>query len=277
MSNYKNIVQKIIKYLTIFFSQLIGTLPMHIEAYKFIKIHKPWTGMKKYGWSANILMAIAILLGLYLFKDVFVFVKDAAIHPDVVGANINTFFTDFSFEKLEGALSGSKKYLVLIILEIFTFHFIQRTLELQMGRKPENSVKVFIEAEKRMIKAAFSAYIMEIITIAVFSVFIGLFGLESIFKEPLKYLIQFYFLGFTIIDNYHECFGLTLKESRKKTKEVTGVAVAVGAVAFALMYVPIIGVVAATMIGAVTATMAMQKYAPMEVVEEEEKDEEGFV
>ncbi len=245
-------------------------MPMHIEGYKFIKKHRPWTGMDKYGWAAKLLLFAAILLGIFLFWDVFLLAKDAVIHPDVSGASISSFFTDFSFDKFDWILGGSKKYLVLIVLEIFTFHFIQRTLEIQMGREPENTFKIFIAAEKRMIKVSIIAYIMEIITITIVSTLLGLIGLKSTLGQPSEYLIQFYFLGFIIIDNYHECFRLSIKESRKKAKEVMGIAVAIGGVAYFLMYIPIIGVVAATMIGAVTATLAMQRFSPLEVAEEEE-------
>ncbi len=223
--------------------------------------------MDKYGWAARVLLFAAIILGVFLFKDVFLFAKEAITNPDVASAGIGSFFTDFSFDKLDWALAGSKKYLILIVLEIFTFHFIQRTLEIQMGRPPENSFKIFIAAEKRMIKVSIIAYIMEIVTIAIVSAILGIIGLDSILEQTAKYLIQFYFLGFIIIDNYHECFRLSIKESRKKTKEVAGIAVAIGAVAFFLMYIPFIGVVAATMIGAVTATLAMQRFAPLGVGE----------
>ena len=137
-----------------------------------------------------------------------------------------------------------------------------------MGRKPAFTFKIFIAAEKRMIKASLLAWIMEIIVTAIAKAIIGIVGLGYLLNDPAGLLIQFYFLGFIIIDNYHECFGLTLKESAKRTKQVTGVAIAIGGVAYLLMYIPLIGVVAATMLGAVTCTLAMQRFAPIAVPEE---------
>ena len=251
-----------------YFNQFVRTIPMHKEAFYFLKKHQPWKGMEKYNWAAWVLLVAAVLLGYYFFRDTFFFVKDIFNNTGNLKAGASSFFTDFSFEKMDWALHGSKKYLILIVLEIFIFHFVQKTLELQIGRKSAFTFKVFIAAEKRMIRASIYAWIMEIIVTAVTKAIIGLFGLGFLLDDAAGLLIQFYFLGFIIIDNYHECFGLTLKESSKRTKKVVGVALAIGGVAYALMYLPLIGVVAATMLGAVTCTLAMQQFAPFEASEE---------
>ncbi|HFA49165.1 MAG TPA: hypothetical protein ENJ95_09125 [Bacteroidetes bacterium] len=243
--------------------QFAQTLPLHLDAIYFIKKHQPWRGMKRYRWMARALLGAAILLGFFFFKDAFLQAKEAIGDPQKFGASISSFWSGFSFEKMDWALHGSVKYLVLIVLEIFTFHFIQRALEIQTGRKPNNSFKAFVTAEKRMVKASFIAYVSETILRIVAKTLLGIFGLNVLLGQPVSLLIQFYFLGFLILDNYHECFGLTLKESRKRTKKVLGAALAVGGVAYILMYVPLVGVVAASMIGAVTAAYAMERFAPL--------------
>ena len=257
-------MSKIINNAILYIGQFIQTIPMHKEGYDFIKKHQPWKGMERYSWTARVLLISAILLGFFLFKDAFYLIKDIFSNEENTQLSLGSFFTDFSFDKIDWALHGTKKYVILIVLEIFTFHFIQRTLELQMGRKPTFTLKAFIAAEKRMIEASFIAWIMEVITIAIAKMLVGLVGLGYLLNDPIGLVIQFYFLGFIIIDNYHECFGLTLKESRKRTNQVAGVAIAIGGVAYLLMFVPLIGVVAATMIGAVTATLAMQRILPLE-------------
>lgn len=256
-----------LEYCQLYFKQFIQTLPLHKEGYEFIKNHQPWKGMDKYSWSARVMLFAAILLGYFFFKDAFLAAKDLINSASNSQAGLS-FFTDFSFEKIDWALKGTKKYLILIVLEIFTFHFVQKVLEIKTGRKPSYTFSAFMTAEKRMLKASLSAWIKEIIFIAIAKFFIGLVGLGFLLNDPVGLLIQFYFLGFIIIDNYHECFGLTLKESSKKTKQVAGIAIAIGGVAYCLMFVPLIGVVAATMIGAVTATLAMERFAPIEVANE---------
>ena len=67
-----------------------------------------------------------------------------------------------------------------------------------------------------------------------------------------------------MIDNYFECYGAKIKESAKIIREFAGASVGVGIVAFALMYVPLIGVLLATTLGAVAATIVMYKLVPPE-------------
>jgi hypothetical protein len=253
-----------LEYCQLYFKQFIQTLPMHKDGFEFIKKYQPWKGMEKYSWSARVLLIASVLLGYFFFKDAFIAAKELINTATNSQAGL-AFFTDFSFEKIDWALKGTKKYLILIVLEIFTFHFVQKVLEIKTGRKPSYTFSAFFAAEKRMLKASLSAWIKEIIFIALAKALIGIIGLGFLLNDPVSLLIQFYFLGFIIIDNYHECFGLTLKESSQKTKQVAGVAIAIGGVAYCLMFVPLIGVVAATMIGAVTATLAMERFAPMEV------------
>ncbi|MEO1260066.1 MAG: hypothetical protein AAFZ15_14830 [Bacteroidota bacterium] len=261
-------IGKIIENTIIYFRQFVQTVPLYLEGYAFLKKHKPWRSMNNYGWTARALLLVSILLGIFLFKDALLAAKDVISQPSFFGAGISSFFSGLSFEKMDWALHGTKKYLVLIVLELFTFHFIQRTLEIQVGRKPEYTFKAFMEAEKRMIKASIVAYILETITRIIANIFIGLFGLEYLLEKPVGLIIQFYFLGFIIIDNYYELFGFSLKESRKKMIKVGGIATAIGFITYFLMYIPLIGVVIATMLGAVTATLAMQRYAPLEPSEE---------
>ena len=261
-------LNKLFQYSKLYFNQFVQTVPLHKEGFVFIKKHRPWNSMQQYSWAARVLLVAGIILGYYFFKDTFIFIKNIFENPTQTQASLGAFFTDINFEKIDWAVHGTKKYLVLIVLEIFTFHFIQRTLELQMGRKPDFSFDAFMKAEKRMIKASLFAWIMEIIFTAFAKVILGILGLGALLNDPTTFLIQFYFLGFIIIDNYHECFGLKLKASEKRTRTVAGAAIAVGGVTYLLMYIPMIGVLAATMIGSVTATLAMQRFAPMETVEE---------
>lgn len=264
----KNMIRKTIDNATLYFQQFTQTMPMHLEGYAFLKKHKPWKSMTNYSWTARALLIAAVLLGIYFFKDVFLVAKSAFEQPEVFGADVSSILSDFSFEKMDWALQGTKKYLVLIVLELFTFHFIQRTLEIQVGRIPKYTFKAFWEAEKRMIKASILAFFLETFTRAIANVIIGLFNLNYLLEKPVGFLIQFYFLGFIIIDNYHECFGLSLKESRKKMAKVGGIAIAIGFVTYFLMYIPLIGVVIATMLGAVTSTLAMQRLAHLDPSEE---------
>jgi len=56
---------------------------------------------------------------------------------------------------------------------------------------------------------------------------------------------------------------------------VPGVAVATGMVAYFLMFLPLVGVVLATGLGAVAATMAMERFSPVKVEPSSETQDTG--
>lgn len=249
-----------------FVRQFLVTMILHRRAWEFIQKYQPWQGLNRYGWIAKVIIGIAVIIGLQLFWSLYQTVAQAVNNPQAFGASVASVFTDFSFEKINWMLQGGRKYLVLILMEIVTFHFIQRTLEIQVGRKPDYSFNAFIRAEKRMIVVSLMTWVMETIVRGLADIPLGILGLSWL-KQPVGLVIQFFFLGFTLIDTYHECFELKVEESRKRTWQVAGVAVAIGLVAYVLMFIPVAGVLAATMLGGVAAAMAMERFAP--VTEEE--------
>jgi hypothetical protein len=249
-----------------FIRQFAVTLVLHRKAYGFIREYQPWKGLRRYGWTVKVLVLVAVLLGLRIFQSFYEIISEAVGNPQVFSAGLVSGFSSLSLEKFSWMLQGGQKYLVLIVLEVITFHFIQRTLEIRMGRQPDHSFKAFMRVEKRMIIVSLIAWITESIVQGLVNIPLDIFGFDFL-KQPFGLVIQFFFLGFTFIDNYHECFGLNITQSRKRSWEVAGVAVAAGLVAYVLMFVPLVGVVAATMLGAVTAGMAMDRFAP--VTEEE--------
>ncbi len=249
-----------------FIRQFLATLLLHKKAYEFIREHRPWEGLQRYGWTGKVLICVAVIFGFIFFRSFYEMISQAVKDPQAFEAGMMATFSHFSLENFGWMLKGGKKYLVLIVLEVVTFHFIQRTLEIRMGRVPDRSFGAFVNAEKRMIMVAFISWIMENIVRTVVNIPLDIIGWEFL-KQPSGLAIQFFFLGFALIDNYHECFDLKVEESRKRSWRAAGVAVATGGVAYILMFLPVVGVVVATMLGAVTAAIAMERFIP--VTEEE--------
>jgi hypothetical protein len=257
-----------------FLEQFAITLLLHKTAWEFMRKHRPWKGLQRYGWMVWILLGAALLLGWQFFREVWLMVTSLTSGSPAVSAGFVSVFENFSFEKLGWAFQGGRKYLVLIVLEVFTFHFIRQTMEIRTGLKSDSSFQAFIAAEKRMIIASLTAWILETIVRGAANLAFGIVGLEML-KTPAGLVIQFYFLGFLLIDNYLECFGKKVRESRQRTYRVAGVAVATGMVAYFLMFVPLVGVVVATMLGAVTATIAMERFAPAKMDAPDAPAEDG--
>jgi hypothetical protein len=152
----------------------------------------------------------------------------------------------------------------MIVLELLVFYFIQKTLEIRTGRKPELTTKAFIEAELRVLKVTILAWALEIVArVLIVNIALGIIGFDWLDK-PVGFLIQCYFFGFALIDNYQECFDMKVAQSEKRTRGMAvGVAIATGLVAQLLMYVPLVGAVVATTVGAVAATLAMERFVPV--------------
>ncbi len=241
--------------------QFALTLPLHLKAIEFIKTQKPWTGLLRHRWAATLVGILSLFIGVELVGAIIEVIQtlQQSLSPEV--SDQASLLGRINLSRFDWVLHGSKKYLVLILLEIFTFHFIRRTLEIKIGLKSEHSFSAFLQAEKRMIIVSFQAWILESITRALVNIPLSLFGL-SFLEQGTGLLIQFYFLGYVLVDNYLECFEYKVREAERITRTVAGVAIGVGVVAYYLMYIPVIGIVLSTMVGAVTATLAMEKLAP---------------
>jgi hypothetical protein len=260
-SKLSHFLDKAFEYL----NQFAITLVMHRTAYEFIREKKPWRGMDRFGWMLVAIIGAGALLSYQFFKEFYHVIEEVQQSQMSFSASVANAF---SLEKLQWAMQGSRKYLIMIVMELVVFYFIQKTLEIRIGRKPELTTKAFIDAEFRIIGSTVLAFVLETIAkVVVVKIGLGIIGFDFLDK-PVSFLIQCYFLGFALIDNYHECFDLKLKESELRTrKTAVGVAVATGLVAQLLMYVPLVGAAIATMLGAVTATLAMERFAPVHEAE----------
>ena len=94
----------------------------------------------------------------------------------------------------------------------------------------------------------------------VFIVKIGLGIIGFTFLKPVAtLLIQSYFLGFAIIDNYNELYHMDIKQSLNYANQYGGVTLIIGLSAYIMMLIPLVGTVAGPLIGAVVAALTMHE------------------
>ena len=152
--------------------------------------------------------------------------------------------------------SSSFRYVILILLEVFIFHFARKTILVLSGEIADATFKDFISAQKRMVKVVIFSFVMELI----FSILIGtavyLVGLEII-KPFVIFLIQCFFIGFAVLDNYNEIFYKSINASFQFTKRYAGVAIGVGILVYFLMLIPLFGAILGSILGAVIAAITM--------------------
>lgn len=232
------------------------------EAVQFIQTNKLWRGMDQYGWLSKALVIVAIILAWYAYGTVgrITEVFDA---QDFTAAyqSLSSSVSDISSMGADFVSSSYFKYIVFILMEVVIFHFARRTLEIKTNQNFDTTFKAFWKAEKRMLKVAIHCAVTEWFLTLAITIIVSIFGLDFI-KAPLVLIMQCYFLGFLMLDNYNEAYHLTIKESLKFSKSFSGVALGIGFVSYMMMMIPLVGSFLAPLLGAVTAAIVMHRLIP---------------
>ncbi len=223
------------------------------EASAFIDKHKLWRGLAHYSWLLKGIVIIAALAGLRTIS----FITDLFSGDANVGQNsLMASFDNFSLESITGFFDGVMKYVILAAVEVIIFHFTRRTMMIITERPIDTSWNTFLKAEKRMIAVTFVAFGLEKAFGLGWSIFSGIFGFD--FFEPVfMALVQSFYLGFAIIDNYNELYDMSIKQSHRFTWHYMPVALIVGGMLNVMLHVPLLGVLIGPIICAVVATLTM--------------------
>lgn len=224
---------------------------LHDDGYRFIKFHKIWRGFMKYGWASKVLLGIAIIFSFHFLSIVYEWILHVYEQGGNIIANTSSMFLDL---KDLVFLEGGVKYLILICVEILIFHCSVKTINILDGKDRKPELQDFIAAEKRMIAVSFKCFIQETIIAFVLGMVLSVVGLKPYLFIPM-FIVHSYFIGYAFFDNYNEQYGFNIKESAKLVNERIGAVLGIGMVAVLLFKLPILGAIAAPMLGATTATM----------------------
>jgi len=239
-------------------AQFLYTLSSYPKAVRFTQTHKLWEGFWRYGWVSKLLVILAVVAGLKFLSLIFNWFQQVdTSDPLVMASSLGRFFSDVAAEEFEFLLSGGMKYIMLILLEIVIFHMCRRTFQILSRKNSDASLRAFIKAQIRMLKVALRSYVLETIIVAIINTSTGIFG----FLEPMAFIavifVQAYFVGFTVIDNYYEQFGLTIKESTVESRRFLGVTLAAGLTLQLLFLIPVVGTLVAPILAAVAVTIVL--------------------
>lgn len=238
--------------------QFFYTLARIPRSIRFIREERLWEGLLAYGWLTRFLLFAGLVVGLGLFKagmawyETLVNADTFSIWnvADGLGSAASTgyeFFTD-----------GAFKYVLLILMEVVTYHFIRRTL-ITLCEIEDHGTELqdFIRAQIRMIKIVIRSYVLELIARALLGVFFGIFGFLGFIEPIILLVIECFFLGYAIVDNYHEQFGLTIKQSEKRARTYIGIVMAVGLILLLLLKIPLLGSLAGPIVASVLASITL--------------------
>jgi len=224
----------------------------------FIEEYRLWKGLNSYKWLSKALLMIGVLLGLYLVTtligsfDIFGNQpKQQGIAQAVTGA-----FSGVFGDVKDLFMNGAMKYVILVLIEVVIFHFVRMTLIVTTKTDIDTSFKTFMKAQKRMIKVVIVAWVMEVMWSMIVRVPFWLFS-NDLLEDIMLFLVQAFFTGFVIVDNYNEVYHMTIKQSSKYAWQYAGITLTVGAMVMLILYVPLVGTISGPLLGAVVAALAL--------------------
>lgn len=239
-------------------AQFAEVLSLHVKANEFIKDNTLWKGLFKLKWVFWLAIIFSMIISFQFISVFFEWIQVMFL-GDQEGSDFHTNTSMLSNIQVFGNevfLTGGVKYLIFIFAEVIIFHCTVTTINILSGKTQRPKFKDFLNAEKRMILVVLTAWIMEIIVSFVIGLILSIFGLNLI-KKFAEFIIEFYFIGHLFLDNYNEQFGLTVKESFRHIRGHAGAAIAIGAVAYFLFLIPVVGMIVAPILGAVTGALYM--------------------
>lgn len=244
--------------------QFITVMKAYTKVPDFLQKERIWEGFWAYGWVSKFLVFAAVLVGFSFVATLFSWIDNLTNHASnqALYATMTYSISDFGSRMYDFLFDGTAKYIILILMEVLIFHATRRTIEILFKRRLRKPVlKDFINAQIRMIKIVFLCWFMEILLSIPIELFFDIFGLQLLKPAGLM-LLECYLLGFAIMDNYYEHFGLSIKESYQKMQEYLGVAIGIGLLLYLFLWIPILGAILGTMCAAVAAAFVLQELQP---------------
>ncbi|MEL7423992.1 MAG: hypothetical protein AAFN81_13410 [Bacteroidota bacterium] len=250
-----------------FLGQLLLTIGRLPRAVMLIQERELWRGVNRYGWVVKVLVIVAIFMSLSFLSQVMGWVGGLSQADSGIAAlsSVGTLASNMALQGYESFTSGLLKYVILLLSEVIIFHFMQRALEELRGHPVRTDFQAFFQAQVRMFKVVIRVYILELIATVALNVFFGIFGFLDWLEPITLFLVQCYFFGLVIIDNYNEQFGMNIKDSMAFSRNYRGVSLALGFVLYLCMLVPLVGVVAGTILVSVTAVLVLNQIADVEL------------
>ena len=251
-------------YRQFFFTLL--TIPSAID---FFKENKLWKGLTQYGWASKFLMIIAAILGLKFIDILFDYISTEPQDPLTVASNMAFMMQDFAVEGYSLLFSGGMRYGVLFLLEVFIFHVSRKTLQILTKSESDISFDTFLKAQIRMLKVVLWAFIMETIATVIIKFAVGIYSPLEFIQPILTFGVACYYMGIPILDNYHEQFGMSIKNSFIYARNYMGVALAAGLFLRLAFYIPVVGPILSPIIIAVAVSLVMYELSDIHLLGDE--------
>lgn len=237
------------------------------KAIPFIRTHQLWQGMSQYGWLVKCFLLVGIILGIKLFMLLVDFLFNLEVgNPFAVTSSVFHLFQEVGNESYNLFFLGGFKYVVVLAVEVLIIHFGGKTTEILTGKAFHLTFKQFIEEQLRALKMIIRKFILELIVTILIGIVLGIVGMDFL-ESPTILLVQCYFLGVVILDNYFKQRNKTTGESEKIIRRYAGLATAIGMFFYCMLLIPIIGAIIGACIAGVAGTLALHELKPLEETE----------
>lgn len=234
-------------------------------AVRFILRERVWDGFWAYGWFSRALTFVAILIGLNMIGNALDFFEGFNGNSIALSFSGVTSFAQNLYHNSIGFLTDSgSRFLMLVLLEVIIFHASRQTLRIIAGKDSKSGFGDFLNAQVRMLIVSGFAWLMTLLVAIPVKIFFGFFEFLDFSKPAFLFLIEAFFLGFTVVDNYQEQYDMSISDSFKQAKENLGINLAIGLVVRLLFWVPVLGPIIAPLIAAVAATIVMHEECDLE-------------
>ncbi len=243
------------------FRYTLATFP---EAARFILRERLWEGFWRYGWFSRIFTLIAVLIGLSLISDLFEVIQQVRFRTFSQSiSSMGSAIQQMASNGYDLLTNSGSKFFMLVLLEVIIFHASRRTLELLSGESSKSDFNHFVKAQFRMFAVGIYAWVMTMLFSIPVKIAFGFLGFLDFLQPTALFLVQAYFMGFTIVDNYSEQYELSIGESARYANLYPSISLAVGIVISLLLWVPIAGPLVAPLLAAVAATMVLYAETPL--------------
>ncbi|MFT4536794.1 MAG: hypothetical protein ACI9P5_004171 [Saprospiraceae bacterium] len=235
---------------------VLTSIKVATSSVDYIREHRLWEGLNQYKWLSKALVVIAIIVGVSFFRFINQWYEISDVSQQgIFGLETGLFASMVSAGK-EIFFARSYKYVMLLLVEVLVFHFVRRTLIFVTGEHIKTDFKTFLSTQYRMVGVTIVCAVFEGLFSKLFNIPLNWLGLEIL--SPVMFLVvQAYFMGVVIVDNYNEVYHMSFKQSLAYCWQYAGVTLFVGTIVSVLFFVPLLGIIIGPILGAVIAARTM--------------------
>ncbi|WP_116124975.1 hypothetical protein [Lewinella sp. IMCC34183] len=241
------------------------TLLTFPRAWRFMLNHRLWNGLRQYGWVARGLVVTGVLMGLFMIGEVVDWWQkhtDDPIYSLAIGGD--SLLLRLVYDAYDSLSDGALNYVVLVLLEVVTYHFMRRTLQIIIQKDVEEAhlFRPFLQAQIRMFKVLTMGLILQTIIVDVFGEMLP-GSLQGLFAV----LVEATILGYAIADNYNEQFDLGIRQSlRHLWRHHVAICMGLGIPLFIMLKVPLFGTVLGPLVTSVAAGIVLREKSDLHLV-----------